>query len=120
MGCTRSEVIDNNKENEDYRLINKMKFNNLQVYSYKKACLLFKKLIAPIFCEENLLKNRINIDLTNTKCPFCNNVLLDQMKVEEIQKFRNKTFKYMYQLNLTIKLIEKDETIDIFENLKII
>lgn len=118
MGCTRSEVIDNNKENEDYRLINKMKFNNLQVYSYKKACLLFKKLIAPIFCEENLLKNRINIDLTNTKCPFCNNVLLDQMKVEEIQKFRNKTFKYMYQLNLTIKLIEKDETIDIFENLK--
>lgn len=118
MGCTRSEVIDNNKENEDYRLINKMKFNNLQVYSYKKACLLFKKLIAPIFCEENLLKNRINIDLTNTKCPFCNNVLLDQMKVEEIKKFRNKTFKYMYQLNLTIKLIEKDETIDIFENLK--
>ena len=36
MGCTRSEVIDNNKENEDYRLINKMKFAIIYKYTLIK------------------------------------------------------------------------------------
>ena len=119
MGCTRSIVIEDEEEKEkDYRLIPKMIFAKLQVYYYKRACLMFKRLIDPIFCEKNLLERRINFDLTDSKCPFCDNILLDEMKVEEIRKFRNSSLDIMYELNLVVKLIEKDEKIDIFEDLK--
>ena len=118
-GCWSSEVIKEEEDtNKDYRLENKMEHANLPVYTYKRACVRFKRLIDPIFCDIELLKKRINFDLTDSKCPFCDNVLLDQMKVEEIKKFRNSSFDIMYRLNLVNKLIEKDETIDIFEDLK--
>lgn len=119
MGCTSSYVIEDEEERKkDYRLIPKMIFAKLNVYTYKRACLMFKRLIDPIFCEKQLLERRINIDLTDSKCPFCDKILLDDMKVEEIRKFRNSSLDIMYELNLAVKLIEKDEKIDIFEDLK--
>lgn len=119
MGCVGANAIDEDDgKNRDFRLINGLVHSGLPIYVYRKGIVLLKRLIGPIFCETEMLERKIQYDLKNAKCPFCEQILLNEFAAYEIEKLRNSCVDLMLNLNLVIRLIERDYRIDIFEELK--
>lgn len=119
MGCFGSIIDDEDGKNTDFRLINGLTHSRLPIYVYRKGLLLLKRLIGPLFCETDMLKHKIQYnDLSKVKCPFCEEILLNEFALIEIGKLRNSCIDLMLHLNLAARLIERDERDDIFEDLK--